>query len=86
MKIYVEKSYEEKSLCNFDFCEGAEDNAVFLTCDELYQVGEILEDLYPNGMDETEINNLFEFEAGTIAKWLGYNDFEELKKRDEEEK
>lgn len=83
MKIYKGKSYEAKSLCNFDFCGGAEDNAIYLTCDELYQIGEILEDLYPNGMDETEINNLFEFEEDTIAKWLGYNDFEEIRKREE---
>ncbi len=83
MTIYKKKNYEVKSLCNFDFCEGAEDNAVFLTCDELYQVGEILEDLYPNGMSETEINNLFQFEEDTIAKWLGYSNFEEIRKREE---
>lgn len=81
MRIYKGKSYEVKSLCNFDFWGGAEDNAVFLTCDELYQVGEILEELYPNGMSETEINNLFEFEEDTIAKWLGYSNFEEIRQR-----
>ena len=85
MIIYEEKSCEEKSLCNFDFWGGGEDNAIYLTCDELYQIGEILEDLYPNGMDETEINNLFWFEQDTIAEWLGYNDFEEIRKREEKE-
>ena len=83
MKIYEERSYQDKTLCNFDFWGGAEDNAIYLTCDELYQIGEILEDLYPDGMSADEINNLFCFEADTIAKWLGYSDFEELKHRKE---
>lgn len=38
----------------------------------------IIEDMYPDGADETTINDLFWFEDDTIAEWLGYNDFEEI--------
>lgn len=41
-------------------------------------IEEILEDLYPDGMDETAVNDLFWFDNDTIAEWLGYTDFDEL--------
>ena len=41
--------------------------------------------MYPEGMDETEINDLFWFEDDLIAQWLGYEDFEALMNRDKDE-
>lgn len=79
------KIYTEESLRNFEFWAGAKDTVKYLTLEELDTIESILEDAYPDGMDETEINDFFWFEEDTIAEWLGYNDFEEIMYRDEEE-
>lgn len=77
--------YTEESLRNFEFWSGAKYTAKYLTDEELDRIEAILEELNPDGMDETEINDFFWFEDDTIAEWLGYNDFEEIMHRDDEE-
>lgn len=71
------KIYSEKSLRNFEFWSGAKENANELTSAQLDEVETILEDSYPEGMDETQINDLFWFEFDTIKEWLGITDEEE---------
>ena len=71
------KIYSEKSLRNFEFWSGAKENANELTGAQLDEVETILEDLYPNGMDETQINDLFWFDFDTIKEWLGITEEEE---------
>ena len=71
------KIYSEKSLRNFEFWSGAKENADELTSAQLDKVETILEDLYPEGMDETQINDLFWFDFDTIKEWLGITDEEE---------
>ena len=71
------KIYSEKSLRNFEFWSGAKENANELTSAQLDEVETILEDLYPEGMDETQINDLFWFEFDTIKEWLNITDEEE---------
>ena len=44
----------------------------------------ILEDLYPDGMTETELNDLLWFEPETIYEWLGIRSEEQIKKEIEE--
>ena len=80
MKIYM-----EESLTNFEFWSGAKDTIKYLTDEELEQIESILEDTYPDGMSDTEINDFFWFDDDTIAEWLGYNDFEEIMHRDDED-
>ena len=75
------KIYKEENLSNFEFWSGAKDTAEYLTDDELDQIEEILDELYPEGMDETELNDLFWFEDDLIAEWLGYDDFEAIMER-----
>ena len=53
--------------------------------DELFRELKKLEELYPEGMTDTELNNFMWFEDDTIAEWLGYNDFDEIMNRSEEE-
>lgn len=65
------KIYTEQSLRNFQFWSGAKDFARELTDEQLNQVEAILEDSYPDGMSETEVNDLFWFEEDTIREWLG---------------
>ena len=71
------KITSEKSLSNFEFWGGAKRNAEELSLSQLNEVEEILEDLYPNGMDETCLNDLFWFEFDTIKEWLGISEEEE---------
>ena len=77
--------YSETSLRNFDFWGGAKNTVSYLTLEELDTIEIILEEVYPEGLDETDINDLFAFNEDTIADWLGYNNFEEIMYRDEEE-
>lgn len=65
------KIYAEKALRDFEFWAGAKDNASELTYEQLDAVESILEDLYPDGMEETTINDLFWFEFDSIQEWLG---------------
>ena len=80
MKVYKEV-YDADDL---EFWSGAKDTVKYLTDDEIRTVIEYLEDIYPDGMSETEINDFFWFEDDTIAEWLGYSDFETLMEREEE--
>jgi hypothetical protein len=65
------KIHKEESLSNFEFWSGAKDNVEKLTSEELDQIESNLEDLYPDGMDETQINDLFWFEFDTVLEWIG---------------
>lgn len=78
------KIYSEKSLNDFEFWGGARDTEKYLTYDEIEQIEQELEELYPDGMDETEVNDFFWFEDDTIAEWLGYDSFEDIINRDKE--
>lgn len=77
------KIYTEKPLKNFEFWSGAKDTVKHLTDLDLDNIEFTLEDLYPEGMDETEINDLFWFEENFIAEILGYSDWDELVKNKE---
>lgn len=43
-------------------------------CDELES---IIEELYPDGMSETDLNDLLWFEPKTVYEWLGIEEEEE---------
>lgn len=52
------KIYKEESLQDFEFWSGAKSFAEKLTDDELDTIEMNLEDVYPDGMDETGLNDL----------------------------
>ena len=66
----------EQNLRNFEFWCGAKANAEQLTDEELDTLESKFEYLYPGGMTDTEINNLFWFDFEWICESLGlcYND------------
>ena len=66
----------EQSLNNFEFWGGAKINAEQLTSEEFDTLENELEDLYPGGMTDTEINDLFWFDFEWVCEILGltYND------------
>lgn len=83
------KIYEEKSLSEFDFWAGAKTVADTLTAEQFEEIEAILEDEYPDGIEDTSLNDLFWFEPDTVAEWLGFESFEALEEfnngEDEEE-
>ena len=74
--------YREIPLTEFDFWSGAKDTVKYLTDDELEQIEQILEDLCPEGLSESAVNDIFWFERDLIAEWLGYENFDEIMERD----
>ena len=70
--------YSETSLENFEAWSGAVDTLDRVReagkCDELES---IIEELYPDGMSETELNDLLWFEPETVYEWLGIEEEEE---------
>lgn len=67
------KIYKEESLSNFEFWSGAIANAEEFTLEELDQIEAELEAENPDGMDETEINDLMWFEPEYLASLIGLN-------------
>ena len=65
------KVISEIDLSQFDFWSGGATNAAELTNEQLDQVGYILEDIYPDGMTDTQINDLFWFDFDTVKEWVG---------------
>lgn len=68
-------------LHDFNFWSGAKDNVKYLTKDDLNVIESELEEMYPDGIEETELNDLFRFDMDEVSKILGYDDFDDLKKR-----
>ena len=62
----------ETSLENFEFWSGAKQLAEKLSSTEFDTIENILSEQYPDGMDATELNDLFAYDGDTIADWLGY--------------
>ena len=75
------KIYTEQSLADFKFWSGAETTAQRIWeergTEGWNELEAILEDAYPDGMDETELNDLLWFEPETIFEWLGIGDEED---------
>lgn len=65
-------------LINFDFWSGAKDHR--FTYNELKEIEFILEELYHDGMTDTQINDLFWFEEEFLCEILGI-DFEDYLNR-----
>lgn len=64
------KIFKEESLRYFDFWSGAKENAKELSGEQLDNIEFILEDLYPDGIDATTLNDMMWFEFDTIKEWL----------------
>lgn len=69
---------KEERLADFNFWSGARYLAEKLTSNEFGIIEELLEELYPDGIEETEINDFFWFDGDTIAQALGYEDEDDL--------
>ena len=71
----------ELDLNNFQAWSGAQD-----TLDRIQREGKcaelenILEELYPDGMTETELNDLLWFDSESVYEWLGIRSEEQIEK------
>lgn len=83
------KIYSEQSLADFKFWSGAETTAQRIWEEQgsegFDQLEAILEDLYPDGIDKTDLNDLLWFDADTVYEWLGIEDEAEDDDEDAEE-
>ena len=76
------KLTREETLSNFKFWAGAADRVKYLTENELDTIEAELEELYPDGMDETYLNDMFWFDFDFICELIG-TDEESVIMRDE---
>lgn len=74
------KITKEISLKDFEAWSGAKDTLNELTESECEQLESILEDLHPDGIDETGLNDILWFENDWIAECLGYRNWEHLER------
>ena len=70
--------HKETKLQDFEFWCGAVDRVKELTWEQLNRIEEVLKEIYPNGIDETQLNDIFWFDEDIIAEWLGFETFEDL--------
>ena len=74
------KITSEISLRNFEGWSGAVDTLNTLTDDQKDNLEASLEELYPDGMNRTILNDFLRFENDTVAEWLGFEDWEDLER------
>ena len=70
----------EIDLRNFEGWSGGESTLATLSYDQIDTLQFILEDAYPEGIDETQLNDILRFETDWIAELLGFTDWECLER------
>ena len=70
----------EINLQDFEGWSGAESTLAMLSYNQINTLQSILEDAYPDGMDETHLNDILRFETDWIAELLGFTDWECLER------
>lgn len=70
------KTYSDISINNFQFWSGAINSRNRFGYKEMEQIEYILEDIYPEGIEDVQLNDIFWFESETLCEWLGI-DFDE---------
>ena len=65
------KVTSEIQLQDFQFWSGAKCHAQQLLPEQFERLELILEDLYPDGMDASNLNDLMWFDFDTVKEWLG---------------
>lgn len=74
------KITKEISLKDFEAWSGARDTLNELTESECEQLESVIEELNPDGIDETGLNDILWFENDWIAECLGYRNWEHLER------
>lgn len=77
--------YTEERLYNFKAWSGAVYTLETLTLSQIDELEQYLEELYPDGLGETELNDILWFEEEWIAELLGFESWEQLAEHNEAE-
>ena len=72
------KIWTEDSIRNFNFWSGGRDTVYDLTWEDFDILEPLIEEMFGGEVEDVDLNDFFWFERDTIAKWLGYEDYEEL--------
>jgi len=68
------KVYKEKNLTDIKWSRGAQVVYDLFTEDEIKKLQELLEEYYPDGIEETELDDLFEHDPELLIDWLCISD------------
>lgn len=63
---------------DFKFWSGGADHAEAMTAEQISAVEDELDSIYPNGMNDYEINDIFWFEPDFLAQCNGFETWEEM--------
>ena len=75
----------ELDLNSFQAWSGAKDTLERIQCEgKCAELENILDDIYPDGMTETELNDLLWFESESVYEWLGIRSESQIEKEIEE--
>jgi hypothetical protein len=69
---------EIESLSEFGAWSGGQDTINDLTEEQLDSLFPMIEEAFPEGLSETELNDFLWFERELIAEWLGFEDYDAL--------
>ena len=72
--------HEINSLTDFEPWSYAVSRYETLTTEQLEQLDSILEDAYPEGMTDTQVNDLLWHDSDWVAEMLGFRDWEHLER------
>lgn len=76
--------HKEEDLRNFDFWGPARDHSAELSLEQLDQLEFILEDIYPEGIDETQLNDIMAYDFDWVKTALGIDEEDEDVEEEEE--
>ena len=74
------KIWTDDSIRNFDFWSGGRDTVNDLTWEDFDILEPLIEEMFGGEVEDVDLNDFFWFERDTIARWLGYEDYDELMK------
>ena len=69
---------EIDSLSEFEAWSGGQDTIDDLTSEQLDSLFPMIEEAFPEGLEETGLNDFLWFERELIAEWLGFEDYDTL--------
>lgn len=76
----------ETTLQNFNAWSGGRDTLNSLTWEQCNALESMIEEIYPDELTDTNLNDLLWFERDLIAEWLGFECWDELEEHNKEEK
>ena len=76
--MFLVKIEYETDLNGFQAWLGAKDTLYDLTLEQIDLLSESISEMFPDGIEETQLNDFLWFERDYIAGLLGFSDYDEL--------